>query len=297
MPEVGRRPRRPSFRSGKRMRTPSFRTVALAGGCSLLALSGVRAQSSAAGAGGDLSSSICTDRPTKTSNPCTVEAGRIQYEADVFNGAFQRQGGVTTDTYLATDPTLKYGLTPSIDVEAEIAPYEVVRTRNRDAPAETLGGVGDLYLRLKYGAYGRGDDKLQVALDPFVKAPTARRGVGDGAVEGGLQVPVAYRLSDKLTFGATPEFDANADQARTGRHLYMAQTASLALSLPGAITVYGEVAGDWDFDPGSTTRQYSADVAVSWVAVKALQFDAGLNFGLNAATPGVQAYAGVSQKF
>ncbi len=48
---------------------------------------------------------ICTDRPTKTNVPCTVDQGHFQYESDLFNGTFQRVDGVTTDTYLITNPT------------------------------------------------------------------------------------------------------------------------------------------------------------------------------------------------
>ena len=63
------------------------------------------------------------------------------------------------------------------------------------------------------------------------------------------------------------------------------------------MTVYGELYGDWNHDPVRTIRQYSADTAVAWGITKYLQVDAGLNFGLNKYTPGVQAYFGVSQKF
>ena len=54
--------------------------------------------------------------------------GHFQYESDLFNGTFFREGGVTNDTYLVTNPTLKYGLTKTLDIEANIAPYEVVTT-------------------------------------------------------------------------------------------------------------------------------------------------------------------------
>jgi hypothetical protein len=66
-------------------------------------------------------SAICTDRPTKSNVPCTVDAGHFQVESDLFNGTFQKVGGVTTDTYLVTNPTLKYGVTKTLDLEVNLA--------------------------------------------------------------------------------------------------------------------------------------------------------------------------------
>ena len=72
--------------------------------------------------------SLCTDRPTKSTAPCTVDAGRWQVEADVYNFTTQTTGGVTTITQLFTNPTLKLGLTNTLDVEVNIVPYEEVKT-------------------------------------------------------------------------------------------------------------------------------------------------------------------------
>src|ERR1041385_8632714 len=121
----------------------------------LLASPEARAQDSAA---------ICADRPTKSNNACTVEPGRWQLETDLFNGTFQRSGGVTTDTYLIANPTLKYGIAPVLDIEANIAPYEIVRTHDLFG-TRTLSGVGDLFLRLKYEAVAEGP--AQIAVIPY----------------------------------------------------------------------------------------------------------------------------------
>lgn len=241
-------------------------------------------------------SDICTDRPTKSSNACTVDAGHLQYESDLYDGTFQRLHGVTTDTSLVTNPTLKYGVASDLDVEVNIAPYEVVRTRDASG-ASMLGGVGDLFLRAKYDALGGADGKVQVGFIGSLKAPTARNGIGNGAVEGGLAVPLGFKLSDKLTLDLTPEADVLLDQDGRGRHAYTQQTVSLSYALPHDMTVYGELAGNWDFDPAGTTHEYFADVAVSWLVTRHFQLDAGANIGLNAAAPGAEVYFGVSQKF
>jgi hypothetical protein len=240
---------------------------------------------------------ICTDRPTKSNNTCTVDEGHFQFESDLFNGTFQRTGGVTTDTYLLTNPTLKYGLTKDIDVEVNIAPYEIVRTHDKFGDSSTLGGIGDLYFTVKYDFYNSADGKFSIAAEPYVKAPTARAGIGDGAWEGGGVLTIAYKLTDALTVTTQPEVDDLKNTFGDGRHVNTAQLIDLNYSLPNNVSVAGELWGDWNYDPTGTIKQYSADAAISWGVTKYFQLDAGLNFGLNRATPGVQAYVGVSQKF
>jgi hypothetical protein len=250
-----------------------------------------------AASSGDELSAVCTDRPTKANYACTVEAGHFQYEADVFNGAFERRGGVTTDTWLVTNPTLKYGLSKTVDVQANLVPYEVVRTHDGSGATDTRSGVGDLYLRLKWNFSNSADEKWSFTALPYVKAPTARVGIGDGAVEGGVIVPINYKPTDKITFTVAPEFDAFKDATGDGRHLSSSQLVNVGYALPQNLTLYGELWGQWNHDPARTVREYSADAALAWGVGKLVQFDAGVNIGLNRYTPGAQAYLGVSQKF
>ena len=72
---------------------------------------------------------------------------------------------------------------------------------------------------------------------------------------------------------------------------------NLGVSLPRNFTLYGELWGDWNFDPAGVIRQYSADAAIAYGVTPYLQLDAGANFGLNRYTPGSRPYVGVSQKF
>lgn len=241
--------------------------------------------------------SICTDRPTKSNYACTVDEGHFQYEADVANGSFLRLNGVTTDTWLMINPTLKYGLTPNVDVELNFSPLEIVRTHDSSGGGQTLTGVSDLYLRLKYEFLNTDGGNLQATILPYLKAPTARIGIGNGAVEGGLILPVNYKITDLVTLTTVPEVDFFKNAIGNDRHVNTAQLINLGIALPDNFTLYGELWADWNFDPSGTLRQFSADAALAYGVTPYLQLDAGLNFGLNRNTPGVQAYIGVSQKF
>ena len=65
------------------------------------------------------------------------------------------------------------------------------------------------------------------------------------------------------------------------------------------VTVVVEVWGDANFDPAGTVNQASFDLGAAWIPAKLpnFQLDGGVNLGLNRATPGVQAYVGVSRRF
>jgi hypothetical protein len=93
---------------------------------------------------------ICTDRPSKSNYACTVDAGHFQYESDLVNASSLRQGDEATTTWLILNPTLKYGLSDNLDVEANMTALEILRTEDTPGARGTLMGVSDLNLRVKY---------------------------------------------------------------------------------------------------------------------------------------------------
>jgi len=243
---------------------------------------------------------FCTDRPTKSSGACTVDAGHFQIESDIFNATFQRTGGVTTDTYLFTNPTFKLGLTNTTDAELSITPIETVVTHDHTTGSNsTVTGIGDLFARLKWNLMGDDDGDVAVTLSPYVKLPTARHGVGDGAVEEGMILLLDFNLPAGWSMNVDPEADALKNADNTGRHLNYSGVVSVSHPIDKAFTGTLEFWTDVNEDPAGTIRQSSFDLTLAWIPPKTpnLQFDGGLYLGLNNATPGVQAYVGVSKRF
>ncbi|HLW25480.1 MAG TPA: transporter [Steroidobacteraceae bacterium] len=234
---------------------------------------------------------ICTDRPTKANYACAVEAGHFQYEADlVISSTLDAPSGRVT-TWLIGNPTLKYGIGQGIDLEASVTALEIVHT-----PGRTVSGQGDLYLRVKDEFINTAGGVTQMAIIPFVKAPTAASGLGNGAVEGGAIAPLNVKLSDTLTLTTAPELDLNAHVQGSGHHLNTAQLINIAYAWTPRLTLYGELWADWDFDPGGMIHQSSFDGAITYLLTAYLQLDAGFDIGLNRSTA-TQLYLGISQKF
>jgi hypothetical protein len=244
--------------------------------------------------------SLCTDRPTKSTSPCTVDAGHWQIESDVYNFTQASADGLATTTQLFTNPTLKLGLTNNLDVEVNIAPYETVTTHDAaTGTTSTAAGVGDLFLRAKLNLAGDDGGAFGFALVPYVKVPTAASGVGNGAVEGGLIAPLQFNLPMNWQLVIDPEVDALANAVGPGRHVNTSGLLSFSYPVTKTVTASAEVWGDVNFDPTGTVTQYSFDLGAAWIPSKApnFQLDGGVNLGLNRATPGVQAYLGVSRRF
>lgn len=239
-----------------------------------------------------------TDRPTKSNVPFTVDAGHFQYETDIVNFAHQSSGSTRTDTFLIPNPTLKVGLTNNVDLELNIAPIVGIHTFDSTTNmSSTTWGNGDLFVRTKVNLWGNDGGTSAFALIPYVKAPTAPSGIGNGAVEEGLIAPLSFSLPNGYTLLFNSEVDALKDSDDDGRHANYINLVNLSRQVVKDVTLYAEFWSDYNNDPTQRTQQYSADTAVAWMVRPNLQLDVGANFGLNRDTPAVQLYAGVAQRF
>ena len=243
--------------------------------------------------------SFCTDRPPKANLPCTVDAGHFQYEADLFNWTRAQTGGVTADLYLYANPTLKLGLTNRIDLEVNMAPSETSVTHGPLGRA-TFSGASDLFLRAKFNLAGAEGGDFQAAAIPWVKAPTAAPGLGNGAVEGGLIAPVSFALNKDTTLLFDPEIDDLRNAGNLGRHANVQFLANVSRPLSSSLTGALELWGQANEDPTNRSLQASFDLTLSWIVwdkLPNLQFDTGVFIGLTPATPKAQLFLGVSQRF
>ena len=239
--------------------------------------------------------SFSTDRPTKSNVPYTVDAGHFQYETDLVNYTHQVSGSTHIDTLLVPNPTFKVGLTNNVDLEVNV-PFAGVHTFG-SGPATTLWGIGDTFVRSKINLWGNDGGNTAGAVIPYVKAPSAPIGIGNGAVEGGLIGPVALNLPNSFVLVLVPEIDVLKNSADNDRHGNYVFDVNLSREVIKNVTAYVELWSDYNADPTQKATLMSFDTAVAWVVVPNVQLDVGANFGLTSATPAVQVYAGLSQRF
>jgi hypothetical protein len=240
---------------------------------------------------------LCTDRPGKGTSACTVDPGHVQIEVDAYDAAFDRVGTLDTATVIYASSLIKLGLDPKTDIEVTLTPALSQRSHDIVSGVTTgTTGFGDTLFHVKYLLQG-GSGPWAIALDPYVKAPTAAADLGNGHVEGGLVVPVSYALDDVWSVSMTPEVDVQRDSTGSGYHPNFANVVAVARTL-GPVVFSGEVWGDWNCDRGGTTEQYTFDVDAAWQPdfLHDFQLDGGIDLPLNGNAPDMQVYIGVSKR-
>ncbi len=279
------------FGSPKRAPARRLRRAGLLGTLLLVGLS--RAAVALAASAND-PAPLCTDRPTKSTGTCTADAGHLQIESDLVSYSESTAGGVVAQTWVLLNPTVKYGITNNLDVEATAA-LAIASHAASGPQSETAAGVGDLYLKLKRRLpLGT---RTEIALLPVLKLPTAKHGLGNGAVEWGLLVPVVVRLDDDWSLNLSPEIDRLHNTAGSGYHTASAQLINLSRSLPHDWSLSFEWWSAWDADPAGATHQAALDLGFACLLRRNLQMDIGVNRGINAATPTIQAYLGIAKRY
>ena len=237
---------------------------------------------------------ICPDRPGKGTSPCTLEPGHSQFELGLYDGSFQRRSGVTTDITSAGALLAKVGVSGNFDLEAGMAFHQEQRLHDAHA-TQILSGIGDLFL---HGKYNPGSDgPFAWVLDPYLKIPTAGTGLGNGKLEGGLVLPMAYDLGGGWSLAATPEADALQDASGTGLHANLVNVVGLGRGFDNGLTLGAEIWTSQSLDPAGTVSQYSFDLDAALLTNNDTQLDWGVNLGLNRPTPDLEVYAGVSRRF
>ncbi|WP_439534387.1 transporter [Polymorphobacter sp.] len=245
-------------------------------------------------------SAICTDRPTKSNFACTVPKGMVQIETDLFSWQTSQSedgqgGGERADVLVFSNPTLKFGLSDSSDLQFNWSPYARARSRDAAGRVSINQGIGDLTVRYKQRLTAP-EGPFQLALLPFIKLPTAPSSIGNGKVEGGIALPVNYSIDGGWTVTLGPQLDVRADSDGDGHHVGVTGLVNLAKQF-GPFTLYNEIWTSQAFDPSGTVRQWSYDVALAWLPTPNWQFDAGANIGLNRTTPDLVSYIGISTRF
>lgn len=233
-----------------------------------------------------------TDRPPKANSPYTVDAGHFQYETDLAVFGRGNADGTASREWTVLDPTLKLGLTNTVDAELQLTPYQWAASGN----APTVSGRGDTVARLKWNVIGDDGGDIAAAVLPYVKVPTARSGLGNGRLEGGVIVPVSISAPAGFTVIVMPEADVLENADGSGHHGALDFLVNLSHALNARWTAYGELYASRAWQ-ASERPVYTLDSALTFAITPTLQWDFGGNFSLNGVAPRIQVYSGLSQRF
>lgn len=239
---------------------------------------------------------FCADRPGKGSPTCTLSPGVFQAEAG-FDYSHFEQGGVEAEEFGYGTMTLRLGLTDSLEGQILWTPYVVAREKVGGFTFEDSGS-GDIAVSLRQNLLSPDGSGTSVALQAIVSAPTGSDGISAEVWEGAIMLPVSFEVGESTALTGMIELDVLGDAAGNGHHAAWAGVIGVEHGM-GDFTLAGEVWAQRDDDPLGATTQASAGVQLMWTpaSLDDVQFDVGVDFGLNDETPDFAFGAGIAKRF
>jgi hypothetical protein len=235
-----------------------------------------------------------TDRPDTTESPYTVDAGHFQVEMSFFDYNRNRADGERTETWAFGAMNLKAGLLNNVDLQVVFDSYTEEHTRVSGI-TDTVSGFSDVVLRLKTNFWGNDGGKTAFAIMPFVKIPTGTE-LSNDHWEGGIILPLAISLTDRIGFGVMLEADFVHDDERGGYDVEWVHTATLGFDLTEQLGMYIEYAGVASHEE-TFDYQASFDAGITFSVTGDLVFDSGIRVGLNEAVDDFGVFTGMSIRF
>ncbi len=218
-----------------------------------------------------------TDRPDLTESPYTVDAGHFQFETDLVRTVRETSESQETHTSLINQMNLKIGISGSTALQIGFQTYGRQNEKELETGSKTMTqGHGDLTLRIKQNLIGNNGGHFALALLPYVKFPTSK--YEDSRLEGGLLVPMQYKLPGEFNLGFQVEVDRLKDQDQPSMHTEFVQTLTISHSIVEGLDGMAETYYTYDFK----THQFSnyINAALQIEVSKDFKLDAGLNFGI-----------------
>ncbi|MFT4057886.1 MAG: transporter [Novosphingobium sp.] len=238
----------------------------------------------------------CPDRPGISTPACTMAPGEWSVEVGLGDWTLDRSAGQREDVTLLGDTLLRRGIAEHAELQVEWAALGLARTRD-EAVISHATSVGDFTLAVRRNLANPDGSGLSVALMPFVSLPLGHEPVGAGDWAAGLQVPLSYEVSDKVSLVTTTAFEAAVDEDGHGRHFAFDETVGTSLKLDADLTATAEYQFTADRDPQQHHDEHLAGLSLGWQPSDDLQLDLGANAGLDHDAPDMEVYVGVSRRF
>lgn len=219
-----------------------------------------------------------TDRPDVTESPYTVDAGHLQYETDFVRLVKEKSEVQKTHTLLLNQANLKIGLTKSTAIQIGFQTYG--RQKETDivsGSTETTHGFGDMTLRIKQNLVGNDHGNFALALLPYIKFPTSKYDE-TSRFEGGLIVPMLYKLPGEWNLGFQVEVDRLKDKDQQAMHTELLQTLAISHQIIKNIDGIVETYYTYDFKAHQLSNFLNAAIQIE--VAKDFKLDAGVNYGI-----------------
>lgn len=238
---------------------------------------------------------VCANRPGLDTPACIAPRGHVVIETALADWTLDRSAEGRSDTVVLADTLARVGLSDRVEVQFGWTPFGFNRVRDKGSrTVSTSEGVGDALLGAKLNFAHPDGSGFASAVEVQVTLPTGRVPIGAGGWSASMLFPLSADIGHGVTIEATPEVDAAADEAGSGRHLAWGMAGGLGIDLAPTVTLGVEAMAIRDEDPAGASTTELGGLSVAWRPRDAVQFDLGGAFGLNHATPDLELSAGVA---
>ncbi len=239
---------------------------------------------------------LCPERPGQTTPACTIEPGHAILETNIADWSLQQGTDSRVDTITLGQSALRVGVADHAEIAIGWTPFATVRTRDvTSGLVEHKSGIGDVTVAVKR-SFGMVDSPM-IAIKAYATLPVGQAPSGLGDWSAGLVAPVSLPLSSAVQFALTPELDAAANSNADGHHLAFGGAAGLGFKLSNTLSLGTDLRVIRDDDPDAKNTKATAGVSLALQHGANLQLDVGTNIGLNANSPDVELYLGISRRF
>jgi hypothetical protein len=271
---------------------------------------------------GPLRREFITDRPDKTINPVTVDAGTVQLETDLVTATFDRRqprqlsapgqkprtgtGGFVRqqpftpgdkDDYVFLLTNIRIGWTNNIESQVFLRPFQQLITPAVGglAPIDRFG-FGDIRVLLKENLWGNEGGPTAFSLVQYLDIPAGQSDLSTGVLEGGTTGAFLIRLPGKTYIGLESGLEWRQDIAEDRYHLEVPASASLGYAFTKELSAKAEFASVFSAEPGAQWVGVIS-LGVLYGGADDIQVDAGINIGVTPAANDWNPFLGLSKRF
>lgn len=228
---------------------------------------------------------MSTDRPDITESPFSVKKGFWQFEMETVSVSLD--GREQWEDWGSVN--IKYGLSHHTDIQLVTPAWHT---------GDDGDGWSDVEVRFKWNLTGQerldgaaADRAFAIALMPYVKLPTASRGLGNGEVEGGIIVPFSF-TNMPLTYMV--QVDAIRNEEDDGYTGALTLSATYAREFGDRVSGFTEVVATM---PMEGAAEVYLNAGLVYEMNENWFLDLGVNAGLNDEATDLRFFTGMSWRF
>jgi hypothetical protein len=219
-----------------------------------------------------------TDRPDVTESPFTVDAGHIQFETDFYRLLTEKGEISDQRTHYFNQGNIKIGLLRGTSIQFGFQTFVIQRARDlKTAEISKSRGFGDVNIRIKQNIIGNDGGNFALAVLPFLKFPTAKY-TENNKYEGGIILPMQFKLSGDWTLGTEVEADRLKDSEEDAVHTELLQSVNISHEIIKHLDGIAETYYRYDLKKHHWSNFVNA--SAQFELSKNFKVDAGLNYGL-----------------